>query len=407
MQAALAAAPPRACITVRPGDYGDITLPRGVSLLGRGAALVHVAGVTVGPGSGARVRGVSVGPGGIVVADGAVGVLVDSVKVVAGGFADGIRVGAGASVEIRASEIEASQGHGIRAFDPGAVTLRTSLVGPSGGPGLWAQCANGCDCAASPEVKVNNTRFRENGTVGVSLVGVAAMLSEVDIVDPSNPDSIEVPGGLAAFGCTSLTAPSLRVRDTTPFDKSYGVLIDGASATLGGSEAQNVELVGHAVGLWMQNLSATGVHQVTVQRCRVHDSRGVGIGMSGETTGGIIINWTEVQNTQLATMAIVGGARDTIGDGIVWQNGARAEISNLKLVGNARLGMLIDGDVGEGSRIENIELGAGDDEIGLVHQNVDPDGVSPIVGGGVPDLIRDAARRFTVAAPMNAPIAAP
>src|SRR6185369_1243976 len=52
LAAALQGASAKSCIALAPGNYGEIELPGGVSLLGRSAASVDVVKVTVGAGDG-------------------------------------------------------------------------------------------------------------------------------------------------------------------------------------------------------------------------------------------------------------------------------------------------------------------------------------------------------------------
>src|SRR5262245_7329394 len=52
-----ASAPSGACIALAPGTYPEVSLPGGVSLLGRGAGFVTVRGVVIGAGTGTVVRG--------------------------------------------------------------------------------------------------------------------------------------------------------------------------------------------------------------------------------------------------------------------------------------------------------------------------------------------------------------
>ena len=96
LASALDGAGPGSCIALAPGSYGEVQLPNGVALLGRSAAEVQVAKITMGAGSGSVVRGLRVGGGGLLVA-GATDARVDSVKV-SGASAEGVVVSAGSSV---------------------------------------------------------------------------------------------------------------------------------------------------------------------------------------------------------------------------------------------------------------------------------------------------------------------
>ncbi len=214
-----------ACIALAPGAYGDVALPGGVSLLGKGARDVTLSRVTLGAGgTGAVLRGVTVKGGGVeVLGEGAqiTSCLID------GSSGAGVTVGPNASLSMASSEVTSSTTYGVSAFDVASLAIDTSIIRGSSGPGLWAQCASGCDCPAAPVASIKHTIIRDNKIVGVSMVGVAGSLEAVDVRDNAEAPNFQGSGGVSIAGCSTVKASGLRVLDNS----SFGVLVDGSSAT--------------------------------------------------------------------------------------------------------------------------------------------------------------------------------
>jgi hypothetical protein len=400
LQRASASARPGACIALGPGSYAAVSLPGGVSLLGRGADFVAVQGLALGAGDGAVARGLTVGAGGVRL-EGAARARLEAVRV-RGSAADGVTVGAGASLDVVASEIEGAARYGLSAFDAGRVTLERSLISGSRGPGLWAQCTGGCACAAPVELEARGVLLRDSKIVGVSLVGARATLSDVE-VSGNELSGFDPSGGVAVSACSRLVASALRIADNS----GCGLLVDGASAALGES-GSGFEVSGSRPGVWIQNTAAD--QAVVLAGGILERNRGVGLGMSGEARG-IIIDGMRIADTLADTTAVnANGALDqaVVGDAVSWQERAQAAISGLVLRGNglasanpsvapsSRASVLIDGDVGPASSLAEVTLEGGDEATGIVQQRLTGGGASPERGAGVPEITTSAAELFSV-----------
>jgi hypothetical protein len=391
LTAAAAGAKEGACITVAPGTYGDVVLPGGVSLLGRGAASVTVGHVVLGAGgSGAVLRGVTVA-GGVEVLGASAEITSSSIKNSAGA---GITVGAGASLTVKSSAITGSATHGVSAFDAASVAIETSIISGSSGPGLWAQCASGCDCAAPSTLSVKKSILRDNKIVGVSVVGVAATLEGVDVRDNSEAPDFKGSGGISASGCSTLSASSVRVLDNSAF----GILVDGASAMIGGPNAdQAVEVSRNFMGVWIQNV--TEQQPVKLDGVTMLENQAVGLGTTGESRG--IICWNSaISGTKLVTIPVLANgsaASQEVGDGLVWLGYSQMQLDHLTLSGNARASILIDGSTAPGSSLAHITLSGGDEDKGILQQNA-KSGVTPTpeTSTDSPEVTTSAVEAFSV-----------
>lgn len=390
--AALASAQAGSCVALAPGSYGDISLPGGVSLVGKGASEVQVKSVVVGVGGqGAVVRGITVTGGGIVV-NGSDSQIVSSR--VDGSSGVGVEVAAGASVKIVQSEVVGSGTYGVRAFDTGAVTVEGSIISGSQGPGIWAQCAAGCDCLAMPQVSITRTILRDNKIIGASLVGVAATVTDVDVRDNSEGANFEASGGVSISGCSTATASGLRVIDNS----SFGVLIDNSSATISstGGGKQGIEVSRNFMGVWVQHVTDT--QEVKLDGMTVDKNQAVGLGASGQSRG--IICWNSaITGTQKTSIPVLKGgvaSAEDVGDGISWLEGSQMALDNITLSANSRASVLINGNTASGSSISNITLSGGDEALGIVQQNVPASPQSPSVGAGAPAITTSGVEKFAV-----------
>ncbi|HZO13151.1 MAG TPA: hypothetical protein VFB62_07825, partial [Polyangiaceae bacterium] len=122
--AAVGSAQAGSCIALAPGAYGSVILPPGVSLLGGGADCVTLAGIEVS-GEGVVVRGVTITAGSLQVRDGSTTAemirIVDSLE-------DGVTVGSGATLTLRASEVRSFARYGVSAFDVASLNVENSLI---------------------------------------------------------------------------------------------------------------------------------------------------------------------------------------------------------------------------------------------------------------------------------------
>ncbi|WP_437967527.1 right-handed parallel beta-helix repeat-containing protein [Sorangium sp. So ce260] len=403
------AARPGACLALGPGVYGPVALPPGVSLLGRGAGSVTVAAVSLAAGDGAVLRGLTVGEGGVALAAGA-RARIEAVRV-AGSASDGVTLGLGASLDVVDSSIEGSARYGLSAFDAARVSVARSVVSGSRGPGLWAQCAGGCDCEAPVELDVEDAILRDNKVVGVSLVGARAAMSRVE-VSGNGQSGFDPSGGVSVSGCSTLEAAALKIADNSGF----GLLIDRASASLGG-DGEGFEVSGNQPGIWIQN--TTPEQAVALRGGVLEKNRAIGLGMSGDARG-IIIDGMRIAGTFADSAAVSAGgehSQEVVGDGVSWQEQAQAAIFGLVLSGNGlessnpsispsrRASVLIDGDVGPDSRLAAVTLEGGDEEAGIVQQRLSTGGVSPLRGTDVPRIATSPDALFSVPLAPLAPAA--
>lgn len=391
LTAAAAGAQPGSCITVAPGAYGEVVLPGGVSLLGKGAASVTLKRVVLGAGgSGAVLRGVTVAGGGVEVLGTSAEVISSSVKDSAG---VGITVAGGASLTVKSSSITGSATHGLSAFDAASLSVEASIISGSMGPGLWAQCASGCDCAAPPSISVKKSILRDNKIVGVSAVGVAASLEGVDVRDNSEAANFKGSGGISASGCSTLSASGVRVLDNS----SFGILVDNSSATIGGPDSgQAIEVSRNFMGVWVQNV--TEQEPVKLEGLTLQDNQAVGLGTSGESRG--IICWNSaISGTKLAVVPVLANgaaASQEVGDGLAWLGGSQMQLDHLTLSGNARTSVLINGNAAPGSSIDNITLSGGDEAKGIIQQNTTAAGEPVAAGDKAPAITQAATEQFSV-----------
>ncbi len=391
LTSAAASASPGACIVLSPGAYGPVSLPGGVSLLGKSADDVMVQGVVMGAGNGAVVRGLAVGSGGLRLA-GATGARVESVRV-AGSANAGVELEEGASATIVTSAVEDSERYGIHSVDSTTLTLDRVVVSGSQGPAIWTECVAGCACAleAIPWVDAGTSIVRDNHLTGVALFGASAKLTDVDILRTLPGDhwhTLEGGQGLSVASCSSLQAEGLRVQDNI----SYGVLVDHSAATLG-SEATGMDIQGNLVGLWVQNIA--GGQTVMLHSANIESNGGVGIGVSGDTQGFIICK-SKITGTSLKKLPVkdhgqIGGSQD-LGDGLVWLEGSSVTVEGLTLSGNARASILIDGPAG--GSLNDVTQSGGDAQKGILQQSFTGGMEQPTVGANVPALTTTSGEQF-------------
>jgi hypothetical protein len=403
------------CIALKPGTYGDVTLPPGVSLLGRGAGDVHLDGVVVGNGTGAVVRGLSIGAGGLQIADGAHGVQIDSVQVDST-TANGIDVGQGGQVSIvRTTISNAGAGsptgaNGIAAVKGGDVTLDHTFIDSASGPGLWMQaCSDGCSCPGGSTLSAHAVVVQGCELVGASLAGTTATLGDVTITQTDTYHYTQG-GGLSISQCSTVTSDG----DVTVSDnKLYGVLIDHSSATMGDMGGSSVSVNGNNVyGIWIQGVGQTpsgGAQSVTLTNLQANDNTGVAIGLDGSSTAIIIQGKSAALRTKAATLpSLTNGTTPTVqsvGDGLSWNAGVEARIDGLTLHGNARTDMLVTGQWADGSSATNLGVSDGDQNC-IIIQGRTGGSLMPGMDTLPQNLISQSASfQFAVAAAPQSPAA--
>lgn len=358
LAAALNGATAGACVLVRPGTYGPVTVPGGVSLLGKGATSVSIEAVLIGSGLGAVLRGVTVGRGGIAFESGPTVARIESVLVknTVGG---GITLGAGNEVTIVTTTVDhagaaaGDAGHGIIAIGGGKLTLDRVHVDAPKGPGIWVQaCKDGCTCAGAAVMRAHGIIIEGAELVAMALAGVDAVLDDVKIdkTVPFHKDG-QQGGGLAAFQCTKVAATNLRATS----NMYYGVLVDHASGSIGGEAAAASEISNNGVhGLFIQNVAKMpngDPQEFKVTGAKLVGNSGVALGL--HASSGIIIEGCEATGTQEKSLPVLIANQNpgvaSVGDGLSWTGGTTATIKSLVLDGNARTGGMIAGQWGDGS----------------------------------------------------------
>jgi hypothetical protein len=365
LEEAAATAAPGTCIALAPGTYGEVTLSAGVRLLGAGASEVTVGSVTIEAGANAQLRGLHVA-GVVKVRPDAVDVLMDRLLVT--GSKNGVQAERGSSFTLQASELVGVPDNGILALDAASLTVRDTRIVGSGGPGIWVQCSDGCECETPPSVDLARVELRSNHLVGVAFHGVSARLEDV-LVAETLAAGFEYGGGVTAAACSDLTARALTVDGMD----SFGVLVSGSSATLGSSDDDKGIIIvnNKGGGVWLQDIASS----VTMENATLTGNLVAGLDIGAGSKGIIIVN-NHVGSTALAPTpalqfvdgAWVAVANETIGDGIIWGDGAQVAIDGLTVGGSGRNSILIDGPVAAGSALANVTLESGDELKGILQQ---------------------------------------
>lgn len=406
LAAAASSASAGACIALAPGSYAAISLPGGVSLLGRSADEVSIAGVTLGAGSGATVRGLSVSGEGVLLAAGALDVRLTSVRVT--GTNDGITCQAGSSVTVDKSEVVGSGRVNLYAQDA-EVTIRDSIIADGEGPGIWLEgsgCDAACVCSKRPNLTLESSLVRDNRILGILLRGATGNVVNVDVTGTKSGKSFmtgQLGGAVAAAACSDLSGKYVRVLDSV----SFGVLIDKSTAKLGDAmESGSFESARNLRGLWTQNVDCNdpiGAPCVEVHNATFVDNYGVGVGVGGQTRGFIFCR-SRIEGTKTATLPVFDvnqvSSSQMVGDGFNWLDDSSVIIESSTLSGNARQSLLIDG-AAQGS-IMSLTLENGDENHPPLQQNLPMGGAQPTLWEGV-TLSTDAARQFAIPQPLTAP----
>jgi hypothetical protein len=372
----------------------------GVKLLGKGAELTSVGRVELAAGSDGLVRGVTVTAGGITVSG--QNATIDAVRI-ADATIDGLTLAPGASATVSRSEISGSGRYAARAFDAASLQLDATVISGGNGPGLWAQCADGCDCTSDFTVTVSSTVIRNTKVVGMSLVGVTATLDNVEISAGSVDSGFRPGGGLSVSGCSMLDASGVRVIDNTHF----GILVDDSSAHFR-LTADGVGLVvsNNLRGIWAQNIGLSGQQSLTVDGATVTNNIGIGIGVDGQSLGATLTNCTVRDTTMTALPVLVRGVSaeaENVGDGLNWLGTSQMTVDGLTVSGSARASVLIDGPVAPGSSLARVTLEGNDVALGILQQNLAQGDTQPQIGAATPALTTSASELLSIPVPLGIP----
>jgi hypothetical protein len=393
----LAAAQPGDCVLLGPGEFGAVTVPGGVSLIGRGVDQTRVLGVNVAKGSGSVLRGLRVEGTGVRL-DAADDARIEEVRV-SGSSAAGVDVGFSQRALLTRSEVSGAAGLGARVAD-GSLTIADSVIAEGAGPGVVATCTGGCDCTAAVTLSIDGTLITGNSHVGLYASGAnvqvtGSIVSETSVLG-LEPNS---GGGVVAAECSSLSVTGSEVRDNDYF----GVLVDSSTGSLGaGGEENGIIIYGNVMGIFLQGLGTLETSGFRIDNALVESNAGVSLGIGGGAKG-IIIYGTQVKQTLAHTLPVAGGGAQEVGDGVLWAGTAQVSIDGLTVSASARQGVLIDGPVAGGSTIANLTLTDGDEAKGLVQQSVQVGDPTPAIGAATPALTSESSQVFAVPQPPAAP----
>ena len=392
LTAAADAASPGDCIALHAGTYTRVVVPGGVSLLGKGADHVFLDYVEVSGGSDTVVQGMTVGMDGIKL-DAAASVTVRSVRVNATTL-DGIDANAGSSVSIVNSEIHGAARYAVSAFDVTSVSVESSILNGAAGPGMWAQCSGGCDCPSSVSVTVSDTIIRDTKIVGLSFVGVDAVLRNVEISGNTVDNHFNPGGGMAVSQCSNVDAVGLSVLDNS----NFGVLVDDSTIQFGEQGSTTIEVMRNLRGIWVQNIGQSTEQSVTIDGFELGENTGVGFGVDLESTSVTVRNGT-IRDTSLIDLPVlvngVSAASDQIGDGLNWFSTSQVTLHSLSVSNSARASVLIDGDVAPGSSVTSVTLSGGDEAKGILQQNLPDGGTTPTIQAA-PSVTTSGAEEFAI-----------
>jgi hypothetical protein len=339
-----AGAPSGACLVLEPGTYGAVTLPAGVSLLGRGASDTTVDGVSLTGGAAATIRGVTIGTSGIV-ASGKGALTIDRVLV------------------------SHASGYGINVTDID-LTLRASTIEYSGKFGVAAasSCAGSpsMPCTQRPKLVVQGVFVREAHGVGIWAHGIDVTVAGLEI-DATRAQSflygrgLEVAAEADVGQSCSVTASSFAVRN----GDEVGVFVDGCNADFSSFvSSQNIR------GMQLQNIPDGGAK---VQDFTMESNKALGLGIS--KSKGIIVQGGRIASTVALRVPVDIGGVQEVGDGLNWLESDVSVGASVTIESSARRGVIIDST--STGKFEGV-LGGGDESKGIIVQ-----------GGLVADAVQD------------------
>jgi hypothetical protein len=256
-------------------------------------------------------------------------------------------------------------------------------------------------------VNLDHVLFEDNRGVSVFLQGAVSTVSHVHILDTGPGEGGFALGiGLAAVHCTDLSYAKLMIRGApegaNPATIGAGALVHASSARPVGSGAdeKGIIIIDGKRGVWLQ---AIGTPPQEPQQTVVLD----GLDVQGALTAalgfdlgarGIII----IDGKIGATAAFEGPAQGTdpngdpfattanLGIGLVWKAASSAIVESLEVGGSETHSVIIDGAVGADSAIHALAQSGGDEQMGVVQQNVEAMDAAPQTDASGPMINRTA-----------------
>ena len=298
----IAGAAAGSCIALSAGAFGALTLPAGVSLIGKGASSSTVAGIRVTPGEAATIRGLSVSGGGIAVS-GKGSLTIESVHV----------TGAGKFPGISATDTN--------------LTISKSTVELGGGFGVASLCKTDC-ATARPSLSLRRVLVRDNKSVGVWAHGVNTVIDGVQVSATHAENFLYGRGFEFAEG--SVKATHIAALN----NEDVGIYIDNAVAELTSfSVANNIR------GVQLQAIPAGGAK---LDDFVIDNNAALGLGITKGSLG-IIVQGGLIANTRPMKVPVDIGGIQEVGDGINWLGGSEVTVSSsVKIQSSARRAVIIE-----------------------------------------------------------------
>jgi hypothetical protein len=125
--------------------------------------------------------------------------------------------------------------------------------------------------------------------------------------------------------------------------------------------------------------------QVDIEGAELVDNAGLSFCVGGFSSQ-VRLRDSLIRRTAMAQVPSSLGQVVSIGDGVEWTAGSELSIDGLVIEASARQSLLIDGPVPPTSRIANLELRGGDEDLGILQQKVLNASQAPEVGPGSPPV---------------------
>ncbi|GAC1354230.1 MAG: hypothetical protein NVSMB47_07470 [Polyangiales bacterium] len=362
LSSSAAAATPGTCLVLRPGSYPAVTLPAGVSLLGKSSTDVRIDGIVATAGSSATFRGLGVGTGGIAV------------------------TGPGA-VTIDRVTITGATGPGLWLVGTDASVVASSIV-DGASFGVAADCSGACT-AASAKLSMQSVLVHGNKLVGVWSSGYALDLRGSE-VSTTGRAALEFGRGLELIGGGTIAASNVLVADNA----DVGILVDKTSGTLG----PDLGVVRNVRGVQIQGTPDAGL---TLKGFEIRDNEGISVGLDRGAKS-VIIETGLIASTKGWMIPAAGGGTANCGEGILWLGGSSASVADsVTIESSARRPVIIDG-TSKGSFAGS--FGGGDETLGVIIQTGDAAAPDPglSIAGGIHQEVHTGKDALPVAAAVEA-----
>ena len=399
LQSAVSGAADGTCIVMSPGSYSAVTLPPvRMQLVAEHPDDTTLSSVTSTGGDDVRMGGFNTAS---VTFEGGTGTI--EYTRIANSPTDGVNVGVGARLTVRGTEIVGAARYGVSAFDAGHISLESSVVRGNDGPGIWIQSGDStscvaCDCVSTVTGAMSDTIIQDNAIVGVSIVrALDVSINNVEVRDTTVGSNFEAGGGVSVAYCSTVNAENLSVYNSADF----GLLVHDAAMNLEGGRIES-----NLRGMWLQNIGTSMTSAVFIKNVTAEKNQGVGIGIAEGSTA-VAINNSSILSTLKVSLPVlvnnVSAGSEEVGDGMNWLAGSQAVLDGVTIGGSERQSVLIDGEVGSGSVITDLQLVDGDQDFGVLQQNLPADGEQPATSGTSPTIMTSQSADYETPLPLVPP----